>query len=348
MEKATINTYLLYIISLDLVPLEQVLANTGLSLEQVHSNKLISFLAFSTAVENVGRSSADPVWGAALGAKLGATSHGVIGFAALTAPTVGKAISTFIEWEQIRVNTYDYDFDVVEVDHPVMGRIEMQEISISDSTNHDYYHFIFFQAFAKIIESIMVEILSYCNDSTLQFNFNWPEQGCRETLKSCYCSLLSFEPGLNKILVPRRIWQTQSPNYDNDSYSLNLAKCLELSSTLERQSRPDFVVKNLIKSQLERNISRQLWPDPIPSLSEISALTYTSERTLIRRLARLKTSYQEIVEAVRKDYALRLLADAKFSLGEISDVLAYQSPANFSRAFKSWYGVSPSKYRRQP
>lgn len=347
MEKVTINTYLLYIISLDLVPVDQVLANTGLSLEQVHSNKHISFLAFSTAVENVGRYSADPVWGTALGAKLGATSHGVIGFAALTAPTVGKAISTFIEWEQIRVNTYDYEFDVVEVDHPMLGRVEMQEISISDSTNHNYYHFIFFQAFAKIIESIMVEILSYCNDSTLQFNFNWPEPDCRNALVSRYSSLLSFEPGLNKILVPQRVWETRSPNYDNDSYSLNLAKCLELSDTLDRQSRPDFVVKNLIKSQLERNISRQLWPDPIPALSEISRLTHTSERTLIRRLGRLKTSYQDIVEAVRKEYAVRLLADAKFSLGEISDILGYQSPANFSRAFKSWFDLSPSRYRRQ-
>jgi len=348
----TINTYLLYIINLDLVSSEQVLQDTGLTLAQVSSKKNIGFEAFSKAVENMGRYSPDPIWPSLLGSKLGATSHGAIGFAALSAPTIGKAISTFVEWEQIRVDTYDYEFAGGIMDaRPEHGAVTSQEgaqvIIFSDTTSHRYYHFCFFQAFSKMIEILISEISGSCNNKTMCINFDCENVELQGLLSKRYTSLLSFEQGVNKVTIPQHIWDTVSPNYDNESYSLNLSKCLELSDTLSRQNRADFVVTNLVKSHLEKNISRQFWPEPLPTVGNISSAINTSERTLIRRLGKLGTSYKDIIDNMRREYAQRLLKDAKYSVNEISDILGYQASANFCRAFKTWMGVTPTQFRRK-
>lgn len=351
MSNYTINTYLLYIINLDLVSSEQVLQGTGLTLAQVSNKKSISFAAFSKAVENMEQYSPDPIWASLLGAKLGATSHGVIGFAALSAPTIGKAISTFVEWEQIRVDTYDYEFIGGDMDAPpelnsAAKKDNFQSIVFSDTTSHPYYHFCFFQAFSKIIEFLISEIWGSCNNKTMCINFDCGNIELQNLLKTRYTSRLSFDPGGNKITIAQHIWNSNSPNYDNESYSLNLSKCLELSDSLSRKNRADFVVTNLVKSHIEKNISRQFWPEPLPSVGNISTITNTSERTLIRRLGKLGTSYKNIIDSARKEYAQRLLKDAKYSVSEVSDILGYQASANFCRAFKTWVGMTPSQYRK--
>lgn len=341
----TINTYLIYIINLGLVPAEYVLQGTGLTEESLQEQQLIDFKAFSRAVENMRRYSPDPLWSSHLGRQLGATSHGVIGFAALTAPTVGKAITTFIEWEQMRVNTYDYEF--VSPDDSLETSMQRYVVDISDLTEHAYYHFCFFLAFSKIVESLVREIVGNFSAQTMTINFDLQYAKHRNPLEECFDSRLSFESGGNHFSIPSAVWNLASPNYDNETYSMNLAKCLEHSESLNAQNRMDFVVKNLIKSQLEKNISRQSWPDTLPSIADISKLTNTSERTLIRRLGKLNTSYSQIIDSTRREYAHRLLDDARFSVGDISDILGYQSAANFCRAFKVWQDVTPTQYRRK-
>lgn len=345
MKHDTINTYLIYIINLGLVPAEQVLQGTGLTEDSLQEQQLIDFKAFSQAVENMRRYSADPLWSSHLGRQLGATSHGVIGFAALTAPTVGKAITTFIEWEQMRVNTYEYEF--IDADESQEKSKQNYIVDITDLTEHAYYHFCFFQAFSKIVESLVREIVGNFGAQTMRINFDWQYLAHQKNLEKYFDSQLSFDAGGNYFSIPAAVWNLASPNYDNETYSMNLAKCLEHSEALNVQSRMDFVVKNLIKSQLEKNISSQAWPEPLPSIADISALTNTSERTLIRRLGKLDTSYSQIVDATRRDYAHRLLDDARFSVGDIADILGYQSSANFCRAFKTWQGVTPTQHRRK-
>jgi AraC-like DNA-binding protein len=86
----------------------------------------------------------------------------------------------------------------------------------------------------------------------------------------------------------------------------------------------------------------------LPSLGEVAAGLHVSPRTLIRRLKAGDTSYQAILEDVRKTLATDYLLHSPMNVSSISWRLGYQDPSNFGRAFRSWFGVSPGRYRADP
>jgi AraC-like DNA-binding protein len=67
---------------------------------------------------------------------------------------------------------------------------------------------------------------------------------------------------------------------------------------------------------------------------------------LIRRLKRGNTSYNTILEEVRKTLAVDYLLHSDFSVTSVAYRLGYRDPSNFGRAFRSWFGMSPGRYRQ--
>ncbi|QJD59197.1 AraC family transcriptional regulator [Pseudomonas sp. gcc21] len=72
-----------------------------------------------------------------------------------------------------------------------------------------------------------------------------------------------------------------------------------------------------------------------------------STRHLRRLLGQHGTSYERLLDEVRRDAALRLLADSASSLTRIAYELGFQDPSSFTRAFRRWTGYSPSDFRRR-
>lgn len=83
------------------------------------------------------------------------------------------------------------------------------------------------------------------------------------------------------------------------------------------------------------------------TLGSICNLTNITARTLKRRLQREGQSFRPLVADARSQLAAKLVLDANQSMSEISERLGYSSPSCFSQAFKRWYGVSPSMFRKQ-
>jgi AraC-like DNA-binding protein len=71
-----------------------------------------------------------------------------------------------------------------------------------------------------------------------------------------------------------------------------------------------------------------------------------SDRTLTRRLGGQGTSFQTLADESRKTRAVALLQDPTLTVAEIAYALDYEDAANFGRAFRRWFGISPGKYRR--
>ena len=71
-----------------------------------------------------------------------------------------------------------------------------------------------------------------------------------------------------------------------------------------------------------------------------------STRTFSRRLAVEETTYEEVVDQLRRSLALRYLKDPGMSLSEISWLLGYECSSSFSHAFRRWTGSSPSLARK--
>ena len=71
-----------------------------------------------------------------------------------------------------------------------------------------------------------------------------------------------------------------------------------------------------------------------------------SARTFSRRLALEGTTYEEVVDQLRRSLALQYLKEPGMSLSQIAWLLGYEGATSFSHAFKRWTGHSPSMARK--
>ena len=72
-----------------------------------------------------------------------------------------------------------------------------------------------------------------------------------------------------------------------------------------------------------------------------------SERTIARRLGAEGTTYEEVVDHLRRSLALQYIKEPGFSLKQIAWLLGYEGSTSFSHAFARWTGGSPSAVRKE-
>ena len=109
--------------------------------------------------------------------------------------------------------------------------------------------------------------------------------------------------------------------------------------TLLNKIRP----KKSISDQVKQIVSKQLAKDAVDA-ENIASKLHMSRHTLYRKLKIEGHSFQELVESVRKEKAIRYIKEKRYSLSEIAFLLGFSELSAFSRAFKRWTGSSPAKY----
>ena len=83
------------------------------------------------------------------------------------------------------------------------------------------------------------------------------------------------------------------------------------------------------------------------SLDEVAAALHMSESSVQRRLQAETTSYTQIVDDVRRELAVELLAQSDLNVSEVGFRLGFAHRPAFHRAFKRWYGMSPTEHRER-
>ncbi len=99
-----------------------------------------------------------------------------------------------------------------------------------------------------------------------------------------------------------------------------------------------------IADEVQRALARQVSGGDA-CIESIARALGTSARTLQRRLAAERTSYQDLLDGARKEAAGRYLASSGMAICEIAYLVGYSEPAPFHRAFKRWFGTTPEAYR---
>jgi AraC-like DNA-binding protein len=94
-----------------------------------------------------------------------------------------------------------------------------------------------------------------------------------------------------------------------------------------------------------RNALRRIMVGGRPSVEKLAATLRMSARTLQRRLHEERTSYQHLLDDERERTARRLLSDTDLEAGEIAFALGFEELNSFSRAFQTWAGSTPTRWR---
>ncbi|MCP4749826.1 MAG: helix-turn-helix transcriptional regulator [Proteobacteria bacterium] len=82
-----------------------------------------------------------------------------------------------------------------------------------------------------------------------------------------------------------------------------------------------------------------------PSIEKLARALGVSARSLHRALKKESATYRAILEDIRKHLAIEYLKKKKCSIIEVAFQLGYSDSGHFTRAFKRWYRISPTRFR---
>lgn len=91
----------------------------------------------------------------------------------------------------------------------------------------------------------------------------------------------------------------------------------------------------------------ELLPGGDCSKSRVAAAMAMSTSSLQQRLTERGTSFHDLLNDIRRELACSYLRQSGVSVTEITFLLGFTDVSNFTRAFKRWTGMSPTRYREQ-
>jgi AraC-like DNA-binding protein len=97
---------------------------------------------------------------------------------------------------------------------------------------------------------------------------------------------------------------------------------------------------NQVKREIMTTFMGQL-----PTVESMAARFNMTVRSLQRKLEDENISYRQLCQELGKDFAATLLANKNLKIIEVASALGYSDARAFQRAFKSWTGQSPGKFR---
>lgn len=332
------SAYARMVLKLSDQPAEVLLADTGLSNEMLDTNDFMSAEQQLKILENAIKAETSDGWIFNFARAIGVGSHGPISFAALSAPSLGAGLDVYISFTSMRAPFMEWESHVEDDRYC----ISIEELIDLDDLR-PYIHELSILVLQTYIEQVLGRPI---REGKVSFGFKRPRHVRR--LSEHISAKISFDQSLPTTLSIPLSWKNiRGPLYDEKMYLRSLAECKEQFAASTSNATLTSKISNLLSAHFDRFVSDSLDNPLFPRLEDIAAAFHMTARTLNRKLQSENTSYRVLLEQQKKEAALFLLDSAKYRIADVANLLTYGDAANFGRAFKKWYGISPGLYRRQ-
>jgi len=310
----------------------RMLAGTGLSVADViEGDAAIAVWQQLICTRNSAALMQRPDWHLAWVLRVAERFHGPITAAWLSAPTLGDGLDVFIRYVPTRIPYLRWNTRRDTDDWHVELRAQMDLGDIA----------------ALLIEVPLLTLGSYLR--TLQggkldgvrFEFPHPPLTALAAYQRVFPGTFAFDAERAALVVPQACRALPNPGYDEVLWTTALRRC-EASA----QEHAGTVIIGQVMEALHDSLERPHAGRTPPTLAELATRLHVSVSTLNRRLREAATSYQALVDDVRRQRARELLANPRQRIGDIALDLGFQDPTSFVRSFKRWYGATPGRYRR--
>ncbi len=318
------------------LPVATCLRGTGLTEESLRIADYVSSSKLVQILYNIERSDVEPGWSVKAGAQFNTSTHGPLGFAVLSAPTLGAALQALAEFLAVRINSMTAELQQTG---------KRYRFSMQDLTGDEYFANWIFEVTLKVVESIIESIMGYPAGDDVHISFVQAAPDHADVLEQFYGVPCEFGASHNAISIPSSWQHMPSPLYDEGTYRSNIAKCREILTQQGRSESPAQQVQDVLASHFDRVRAGEIIAPP-PGLEHIATSMHMTTRTLIRRLTAGQSSYKQLLQQARCECAEFLLMQAKLTIADVAELLGYQDPANFGRAFRGWKGMTPAAWRR--
>ncbi len=171
----------------------------------------------------------------------------------------------------------------------------------------------------------------------VEFRHAAPSAGARKLLTQFFGVEPRFSMRVNAVEIDASALERPVPAADPA-----LFRIIEQHAEAMLAQRPEPA--ETITQRVRREIMSSL-REGTPTIGGVARRLRLSERSLQRRLSGEGVTFDAVLEELRRDLALRYLADRKLAIGEVAYLLGFSDPSSFHRAFKRWTGRTPAEAR---
>lgn len=303
------------------------LENTSLSIDSLEDvNVIISAEDENKFFDNILTKTEDSLIGLKLGEPFIPQRYGIFGFALISAETLRHALTLAIHFYKLTFTYFIFDFKVkgefaeFSVTNPLFAKQEVIDLLNDREVS----------AIVVAIQAIIAEPLPLH-----QIHLPHDGHGKMQAYKDYFNCEVLFNQAKAKVVFSSSILDKKLENSDPQTSQFFHQQCQMLIAKLADHSLFVDQVRMIILSR----------PGYFPDIDYIAEKISISTRTLRRRLSDEGSSYRDILDEIRYKLAVEYLTETQLALAEVSYLLGYSEPGNFTHAFRRWSGQSPSDYR---
>jgi len=303
------------------------LANTGITEAELRDpEQRVTYRQRIQQLTNVITLLDDPGYWLDSDAVVSVSDYGLLGYAMMSSATLDQAIQIAVKYHKTAGAMYELSFlregrdAILRLDHLLAGGM-VSRFMVED----------LFMSIAPLIT-----LLTGSPFQASKVLFNYDAGPYRERYGRAFNCEIEFDS------------QYCEYRFDADLLGEKLAD----ADSNAAKSCEEACRKLLIQMEIEEDLVSRIChlllskPGEFPKLGVIAHRLSIGTRTLRRRLKGLGTSYQKILDNVKKELAIEYLQTTNLSVQEISDLLGYSEVTNFRRAFVKWVDLSPYQYRK--
>jgi len=268
----------------------------------------------------------DPNIGFRLAQTVPISSQSVLSYLFMSCQTLGKALTQFIQYQELigdccnlalekKGNLCHLHFELGIIENDIIRQ------------ENEYGTLLIFNWF-KLLFSEQLDI------SSVHFNHKQPAD-ITEHLKLFNCDII-FNSDKTYIVFEEKLLDLPI-KFSNSS----------MNHLVEQQVQSLLTQLKIVKlvSYVESLIREELYSGEV-NINNIAKQCNVTERQLQLQLSKYNTSFSELLEQEKQKKAVELLASPNNTIGEISDACGFSESSTFNRAFKRWFAMTPSQYRK--
>ena len=267
----------------------------------------------------------DPCFGLEVGKSWTPTTFHALGFVWLASNTLKDALTQLTRYSRIVNNSLSTKLEEHGT-HLYFFYANEDEMSIHSAAR----------------DAGLVAILTMCrllcgqNFSPIKIKVIHKRTLCADKLEAFAGITINYECESNLILFDSMLAEQRLASGSSELSMVNENVAMKYLSTLDRGSIVMQVKTALI----------ELMPNGQVSEEAIASKLNMSIRTMQRKLSDEQTRFSSLYKSSRQEMAKVYIQDPQISITEISYLLGYSEQANFTRAYRRWYGTSPSAARQ--
>ena len=308
---------------------DTVLAEAGLSLRVVNRvGGRVPWQGQAKLLDIAARELADDCYGIHLASSIEIGDLGVLAYVGLASRTLGEALANLSRY--VRVFN-----DALQIDLSTEDGTTVVGITSADP---DLLHYRQQMEFGVGVIVNAYRLLSKQQVTPLEVRFVHARSDRLDEVSRCLGCEVSFLQSRVQLVLKASDVAIPIPAADH-----RLHKILQAhgDAMLMQHGSPDIGLVH----EVERRIV-ELLPTGAAKAKVIASELGVSQRTLTRQLAAHGTSFNDVLERLRKQLALRYVQGGDIRLTEISFLLGYANQPAFNQAFKRWTGKTPRAFRQ--